>query len=162
MDLKVHTQFVARTTLQRIFRAGNVGSARRAVALDRNAHPAFAKLVTSGASCAQAESSLAPFQVRDTHAGKQNSGEFLRGKSHRYANHGTENAGFAQPVPERRSAAHASDAGTAERDGVPANLPAALRSLNLRRGQVRKVVGEIPSQKIVDIVLAGVHAGHKR
>src|SRR5580704_1738434 len=161
MDLKVHAQFVARTTLQRIFRAGNVGSARRTVALDRNAHPAFAKFVTAEASCAQTKSSLAPFQVRDTHAGKQNTGEFLRGKSHGHANHRTENASFAQPVPERYSPAHAFDSRASKRDRVLTNLPTALRSLNLGRGQVGKVVAEIPGEKIVDVVLAGVHAGHK-
>src|SRR5580692_494791 len=162
MDLKVHAQFVARASLQRIFRAGNVGSARRAVALDRNAHPAFAKFVTAEASCAQTKRSLAPFQVRDTHAGKQNTGEFLRRKSNRHANHGAENASFSQPVPERYSAAHALDSQASERDGVLANLPTALRSLNLGRGQVGKVVAEISREKIVDIMLARVHTGHER
>ncbi len=162
MDLKLHAQFVAGTTRQRILRAGDVRTAGRAIALYRNANAAFAKFVTASASRAQTESSLAAFQVRDTHAGKQNSREFLRRKSYRHTNHGTKNARFAEPMPERCSAAHAFNSRAAERDRVLANLPTALRSLDLRRGQVGKVIAEIPGEKIVDVVLARVHAGHER
>src|ERR1700730_9422976 len=130
MDLKLYPQFVAGTNPQRILRAGDVRTARRTVALDRNANTAFAEFLATGTSCAQTKSTLAPFQVRDTHTRKQNSGEFLRWESHRHANHRTKNAGFAQPMPERYSAAHASDSGAAERDGVLANLPTALWSPN--------------------------------
>src|ERR1700686_4800039 len=124
MDREAHSQFVAGIPCQRILRSRDVGTARRAVALDRNANTAFTKFAAPGAGCAQTESSLAPFQVRHTHAGKQNSREFLRWKSHRHANHRTKNASFAQPVPERCSAAHAFNSGAAEWDRVLANLPA--------------------------------------
>src|SRR6266567_9522312 len=152
MNLKINSQFAACTAAQRIIRAGDVGTALRARALNRNANPAFAKSVSARASCAQTESSLTPFQVRDAHAGKQNSGEFLRRKRHRHANHGTENAGFSQPMPERRPAAHAFDSGAAQRDGVLANLPTALWALDFRRRQVRKIVAEISGEKVVDVV----------
>src|ERR1700722_18686295 len=121
MDLKLHSQFVTGATRQRILRAWDVRTERRAVALYRNVNTAFAKFLTMSASRAQTESSLAPFQVRDTHAGKQNSREFLRRERRRRPNHGTENPGFAQPVPERCSPAHSFDSGAAERDDVFAN-----------------------------------------
>ncbi len=70
MDFKIHSQFRARTRLQRIVGAGNIRLAQRARAFNRNAHAAFAKFVTAGSCCAQAESSLAPFQVRNTHPRK--------------------------------------------------------------------------------------------
>src|ERR1700722_9081820 len=152
MDLKLHSQFVTGGTRQRILRAWDVRTEGRAVALYRNVNTAFAKFLTMSASRAQTESSLAPFQVRDTHAGKQNSREFLRRESHRHTNHRTKNTRFAEPMPERCSAAHAFDSGTAERDRVFANPPTPLRSLNLRRGQVGKVVAKIPRQEIVDVV----------
>ena len=64
-------------------------------------------------------------------------------------------------MPEGRSAAHAFNPGAAEGDGVLANFPSALRSLDFRGGKVGEIVGEIASQKIVDVVLAGVHASHE-
>src|SRR5579872_1423838 len=162
MDLKVHSQFVAGIIPQRILRARNVRTARRAVARDRNTNPAFAKFVAARSSGAQTESSLAAFQIRYTHAGKQYARKFFRWKSHRHANHGTENTSFAQPVPERRAAAHAFNPWAAKWNIVFANLPAVLRSLNLRRGKVGQIVAEIAGKKIVDVVLAGVYAGHER
>src|SRR5581483_4859422 len=46
---------------ERIFRSGNIGVQRRAIALDGHAHAAFAKFVISLDCRAQAECALAPF-----------------------------------------------------------------------------------------------------
>src|SRR5579872_2796057 len=161
MNFEAHAKFFTRARHQRILRAGNVRPAHSTSALDRNPHPALSEFIAARTSRAQTESALAPFQVRHTHAGEQHPGEFLRRKSYGHANHGAENTRLAQPMPERRSAPHPFNSGSAERHRVFANLPAPLWSFDLRRRKVRQVVAEIPRQKIIDIVLARIHSSHK-
>src|SRR6266536_3491328 len=65
-------------------------------------------------------------------------------------------------MPEGRAFSHAFDSCFAERNRVLADLYAPLRTAYFRRRKKRKIVVLIPSEKIVDVVLPGIHPGHER
>src|SRR5262249_15714934 len=110
---------------------------------------------------AQTKSSLAPLQVRHTHAGKQNTRKLLRRKGHRHAYDGTEDARLSEPVPERCPTPHPPDDRLAEGNRKLPHLPASLWPAYFRRGEKREIVFQIRGQKVVDIVFTGIHSGHE-
>ena len=130
-QLEVGAQLAARP--QRVLRAGDIGMKSGAIALDRNAHAALAKLVAACPCGAKAECSLASLEIGHAHAGKQHARKLLWRKGYRHANDRAEDARLAQPVPERRPLAQTFDVGFAQRERILANLQMPFGLADLRR-----------------------------
>src|SRR3984885_6878231 len=100
LNLVVHPHLVSRSFRQRIVGTRDVRVESSVFTFDWRTHPSLAKLVADGASSAKAERSLATLEVGHAHARKQHALKFLGRKRDWHANHGTENARLAKPMPE--------------------------------------------------------------
>src|SRR5215469_8841238 len=65
-------------------------------------------------------------------------------------------------MPERRASAHASDDRFPQRERILANAQMPLRARDFSRREKWQITPQVATEKVVDVVLAGIHSGLKR